>query len=241
MPDLHYEHPELAALYDLDSGWSIDRDFYLDLAAGGPKRILDLGCGTGLLCDAYASLGHHVTGVDPAAAMLAVAREKPYGGLVEWVESSAQTYRSDKRFDLIVMTGNAFQVFLKDEDILAVFATMRHHLAGGGVAAFETRNPTIDWPSRWNRDAELRADDQVIHQSRHVTWQSSNRIAFETRYRLPDKELVSASELLFLSKAEIEERLAASGLKARTVHGGWNGQPFDEASSDEMIFIVGAA
>ncbi|MFK4255705.1 methyltransferase domain-containing protein [Agrobacterium tumefaciens] len=52
MPDLHYEHPALAALYDLDSGWSIDRDFYLGSASGEQKRILDIGCGTGLLCDA---------------------------------------------------------------------------------------------------------------------------------------------------------------------------------------------
>lgn len=48
MPDLHYEHPDLAEIYDLDSGWSVDRDFYLDLASGSPKQVLDLGCGTGL-------------------------------------------------------------------------------------------------------------------------------------------------------------------------------------------------
>lgn len=125
MPDLHYEHPALAALYDLDSGWSIDRDFYLGLASGGQKRILDIGCGTGLLCNAYASLGHQVTGVDPAHAMLDVARTKPYGSHVEWIESTAQSFRSDKRFDLIIMTGNAFQVFLEDQEVLAVFETMR--------------------------------------------------------------------------------------------------------------------
>ena len=143
MLDLHYEHPALAVLYDLDSGWSIDRDFYLGLASGGQKRILDLGCGTGLLCDAYASLGHQVTGVDPARAMLDVARTKPYGSNVEWIESTAQSFRSEKRFDLIIMTGNAFQVFLEDQDILAVFETMRIHLAPGGVIAFETRNPAV--------------------------------------------------------------------------------------------------
>lgn len=241
MPDLHYEHPELAALYDLDSGWSIDRDFYLGLAAGGPKRVLDLGCGTGLLCDAYASLGHQVTGVDPAKAMLEVAKAKPYGSLVEWVEGSAQKFRSVKKFDLIIMTGNAFQVFLEDDDILQVFTTMRKHLAENGVAAFETRNPAVDWPARWNKDAELKSGMETVHQSRCVTKKDGNRIAFETHFRFPDKELVSFSELLFLSKTEIEERLLKCGLKPRTVYGGWTGQPFDDASSDEMIFIVEAA
>lgn len=32
MSDLHYEDPLLSVLYDLDSGWSVDRDFYLALA-----------------------------------------------------------------------------------------------------------------------------------------------------------------------------------------------------------------
>ncbi|MBS1183035.1 MAG: methyltransferase [Proteobacteria bacterium] len=241
MPDLHYEHPALAELYDLDSGWSIDRDFYLGLAAGGPKRILDLGCGTGLLCDAYAALGHRVTGVDPAKAMLEVAKAKPCGSQVDWVESAAQTFRSDARFDLIIMTGNAFQVFLEDDDILAVFTTMREHLAEGGVIAFETRNPAIDWPARWDKDAELTSGERTVYQSRRIVKKHGNRVSFETRFQFPDKDLTSFSELLFLSKPDIEARLATSGLKPKAVYGDWTGQPFDEATSEYMVFIVEAA
>ena len=74
--DEHYINPKLAEIYDLDSPWSKDRDFYLSLAGDVQKRILDLGCGTGLLCDAYAAKGHNVTGVDPAEAMLKIARQK---------------------------------------------------------------------------------------------------------------------------------------------------------------------
>lgn len=241
MPDLHYEDPDLAALYDLDNGWSIDRDFYLDLAAGGPKRILDLGCGTGLLCDAYAARGHQVTGVDPAGAMLEVARTKRHGSLVEWVESTAQAFRSDKRFDLIIMTGNAFQVFLEDADVLQALTTIRKHLAEGGMAAFETRNPALDWPARWNQDAEHRWGEVTIRQSRRVTKREGNRISFETRFGFPDKELVSFSELLFLSRVEIEDRLAKCGLSPRAVQGDWDGQPFDDEASEEMVFLVEAA
>src|ERR1044072_3441394 len=90
MPDKHYENSKLVEIYDLDSPWSIDRNFYLSLAGMPPQKILDLGCGTGLLTDAYAVQGHEVTGVDPSPAMLEAARRKPHGHQIEWVESSAQ-------------------------------------------------------------------------------------------------------------------------------------------------------
>ena len=241
MADLHYEHPDLAAIYDLDSGWSADRDFYLALASGGPKRILDLGCGTGLLSDAYACLGHDVTGVDPAKAMLDVARTRPYGPVVNWVESSAQTFRTDRKFDLIIMTGHVFQVLLEDADFLAVFTTMREHLTEGGIIAFETRNPTADWQARWEGDTELRSGDQTIRQFR-IVWRQDDkkRTSFETRYEFPHNTFTSFSELLFLSRAEIEDRLRQAGLTANSVYGTWDKQPFNEDSSDEMIFIVEA-
>ncbi|MCS0457536.1 MULTISPECIES: hypothetical protein [Rhizobium] len=47
MPDLHYEHPRLAALYDLACGWSEDRDFYLSLADGGPNQFSILAAAPG--------------------------------------------------------------------------------------------------------------------------------------------------------------------------------------------------
>ena len=109
MLDNHYQNPRLVELYDLDSGWSVDRAFYLDIAGSAPKQVLDLGCGTGLLCNAYAEQEHKVTGVDPSSAMLEVARRKPYGKQIEWVHCSAEIYDSESRFDLVIMTGHAFQ------------------------------------------------------------------------------------------------------------------------------------
>lgn len=59
MPDEHYENPKLAAVYDVFCPWGVDRDFYLSLAGEPPQHVLDLGCGTGLLCEAYAARGHN--------------------------------------------------------------------------------------------------------------------------------------------------------------------------------------
>jgi predicted TPR repeat methyltransferase len=141
MTDLHYDHPKLVSIYDLGNGWAADRDFYLSLAGDQPKRVLDLGCGTGLLCNAYAERGHLVTGVDPSASMLEVAKNKPFGERIEWVQSSAQSFECDKNSDLVVMVGHTFQVLLDDSDVASTYAGIRRHLDVDGLFAFETRNP----------------------------------------------------------------------------------------------------
>ncbi|MFT5774191.1 methyltransferase domain-containing protein [Hyphomonas sp.] len=81
--DLYYTHPRLAGIYDLGNAGAEARNFYLSLAGNSPRDILDLGCGTGLVCAAYAARGHRVTGADPPRAMLDVARSKPHGASVE--------------------------------------------------------------------------------------------------------------------------------------------------------------
>jgi len=238
MQDEHYEHPRLAAVYDRFSGWSVDRDFYLSLAGDPPQQILDLGCGTGLLCDAYAARGHHVTGVDPTAAMLAVARQKPHGGAIAWVQASAQAFRAEQRFDLIIMTGHAFQVLLEDADVMAALTTMRHHLKPTGRAVFESRNPAIDWAAAWNGDWELVHEGITIRETTEVLARVGERISFEQRYQFPDETLVSRSSLRFMPRQAIEAHLAAAGLRVEALYGDWDTAPFNPAASKELIFVV---
>jgi SAM-dependent methyltransferase len=241
LPDNHYENPRLAEIYDLDSGWSADRDFYLNLAGSPRQSILDLGCGTGLLCDAYAAKEHDVTGVDPSAAMLDVARRKTFGSDIEWVQSFAQTYQSDKLFDLIIMTGHAFQVLLEDADVCATLSVMREHLKPDGIAAFESRNPAIDWEKQWNYELDLKLPGQIVRESRRFLAMDNSRMTFELRYQFSDETLISSSELRFQSRQEIEEKLPVSGLRVEKLLGDWDGSLFDENTSEEMIFLVKVA
>jgi SAM-dependent methyltransferase len=239
MPDLHYDEPVLAELYDITCGWSEDRDFYLGLAGPAPVSVLDLGCGTGLLCSAYAAKGHHVTGVDPSPAMLEQARRQPHAGSIQWVLSKAEDFRTDKRFELIIMTGHAFQVLEDDADIAAGLATMRRHLKPQGRAVFESRNRQIDWAARWEGEQVSFTHNGVpVRQRAHVLGWTGDRLTFEQRYTFADRELVSTSRLRFASLTEIAALIAAAGLVLEHVLGDWQGHPFEPAVSDEMIFSV---
>ena len=73
--------------------------------------------------------------------MLGVARARPGAEAVTWVHSDGQSLRLAPRFDLITMTGHAFQALLSDEATVALLAAAARHLKSEGRFAFETRNP----------------------------------------------------------------------------------------------------
>jgi SAM-dependent methyltransferase len=234
--DAHYADPWLAQLYDVDSGWGPDRDYYLAQPGDGPLRILDLGCGTGTLTLAYAAAGHRVRGADPAAPMLDVARAKPGAAAVTWVLSDAAGFRSDDRFDLIVMTGHAFQTLLTPLAMTAALSTMRAHLAPKGRVIFETRNPAIDWADQWNGfQSEHALPSGTLTVTRRVLGREPGFITFETGYLIGQDLRLSRSRLAFPTLTTVETALRAAGLVVATLCGDWDGRPFDSATSPEII------
>jgi SAM-dependent methyltransferase len=237
MPDAHYDEPRLAELYDLSNGWSEDSDYYCKLAGPGLVRVLDIGCGTGILTDAYAARGHAVTGADPSPAMLTIARAKPHGNHIRWVESDAQSLDVGEQFELITLTGHAFQTLTSDADIQAAAAAIRRHLAPGGLAVFESRNPAIDWPARWAYAIELVTPSGTVRETRNFLGRDEECLTFDLEYAFPDGEILrSRSVLRFADQLTIEAAFAAEGLTSESVLGNWVGSPFDPATSPEMIF-----
>src|SRR6185436_15499862 len=113
--DRLFAEPVLAVLYDDFCALSERGDFtfYLPLVMSAAS-VLDVGCGTGALLRRARKRGHsgRLVGVDPAAAMLDVARARLD---VEWVEGSVADV--DGPFDLVVMSGHAFQVFVTDDEV----------------------------------------------------------------------------------------------------------------------------
>lgn len=129
--DRLFDDPDLVQFCDWDCPWTADFDGFAALVAGA-GAVLDLGCGTGIFAAVLAGRGASAVGVDPAAAMLGIARVRPGGQLVTWVEADARHLDLGKRFDAVVMTGHAFQTLLTVKDRAAVLAVIRRHLLPGG-------------------------------------------------------------------------------------------------------------
>lgn len=77
-PDAAFADPRQAVLYDsFDDSDRPDLDAYVAIAAEvGAQRVIDVGCGTGILAIQLSAIGIDVVGVDPAKASLDVARHK---------------------------------------------------------------------------------------------------------------------------------------------------------------------
>ena len=236
-----YADPRLAAVYDALNPAGADTAFYLGLAGDVPIRVLDVGCGTGLLACELAARGHRVTGADPAAAMLDVARRRPGGGLVRWAEADAAGLPAGSRFDLVVMTGHVFQIFTSDSDVRSALGAVRSCLAPGGRVAFETRNPAVREWAEWNpRDTRERVDAagataEVCYDIRSV---DGELVTYETCFRFADDDTVTVPETIrFIGQDQLAAFLAEAGLTEVTWYGDWDRSPVSPASP-ELIAVA---
>ena len=70
-----------------------------------PQKVLDVGCGTGVMGLLFAEMGHQVTGIDLSEGMMAKAREKAYAQKlpVELKIGDAEHLAfNDESFDVVV-------------------------------------------------------------------------------------------------------------------------------------------
>ncbi|NIA68405.1 class I SAM-dependent methyltransferase [Pelagibius litoralis] len=242
--DRLYRDRELAQFYDLENGWAPDFEYCLQLAKPAGS-VLDLGCGTGQLATRLATNrsagGREVTGVDPAAAMLDIARQRPGGDKVTWREADARTVRLGRQFDLVLLTGHAFQAFLTDSDQQAALATVAAHLAPQGRFIFDTRNPAAGAWRGWVAESSQRS---LMHPQlgRVEAWNDANHdaktgiVTYETHYRIASSERVlsATSKIRFTPHDRLAAILADAGLAVDEWLGDWEGGAY-AANSREII------
>ncbi len=244
----------LASVYDDLDPWAASDEFYLGLARESGGAVLDLGCGTGRLACRIAAEGLQVVGADPAGGMLGVARSRPGTEAVAWVQSDGQSLRLARRFDLITMTGHAFQALLSDADARAVLETAAHHLKPDGQFVFETRNPANRAWLSWTPD-QTREVVQTPTQGRVEAFYDAAAeagaeagagadtgiVGIAQHCRFLDLgldgglERIGRSRIRFIERDHLAGLLARAGLVAAAWYGDWHRGAFTPTSKEIIV------
>ncbi|WP_369248975.1 class I SAM-dependent methyltransferase [Streptomyces sp. R41] len=241
MADRSFSDVSLAALYDALNPWRPSDDFYLDLVMSA-RSVLDVGCGTGRLLGRAREAGHEgrLCGLDPAAAMLVQARRR---AAVEWVLGDLASARWEREFDLVVMTGHAFQVLVCDEELRSSLAAVREALTDDGRFVFETRNPAARAWESWTPERVREVSDAhgAVVRVRHEvdTPVLGDRVTFTETFEHPDWERprVSRSTLRFLGADALSGFLGEAGLAVHEQFGDWGRGPLSP-TAPEIITVA---
>ncbi|MBB6570697.1 class I SAM-dependent methyltransferase [Kribbella sandramycini] len=241
-----YGDEDLVELYDVDNADGDDHAYYRALADSlGARKIIDLGCGTGLLTHTLARPGRSVTGIDPSRTMLGYARRTPSS--ITWIEGDHTALPATADADLVVATGN---VLMHLADLPPVFTAIAAALRPGGVFAFESRTPMSRAWIHWTRESTYSERETPF--GHLVEWLELISAPPQSDFSISDEEIVVVFDahnvfpsgedrvfrntLYFRSYPLVSAALRDAGLDVRADRN-WSGETFTE---DARLMVVRA-
>ena len=124
-----------------------------------PSRILDMGCGPGLYTQALAERGHQCVGVDFSPASIEYARQRSADcdPKPEYILGDIRNYRSNQKFDCIIMTFGEFNAFIR-KDAALLLEHCAEMLTENGLFILEAHTYDAvraigEAPATWQRHA----------------------------------------------------------------------------------------
>lgn len=124
-----------------------------------PSRILDMGCGPGLYTQALAERGHQCVGVDFSPASIEYARQRSADcdPKPEYILGDIRNYRSNQKFDCIIMIFGEFNAFIR-KDAALLLEHCAEMLTENGLFILEAHTYDAvramgEAPATWQRHA----------------------------------------------------------------------------------------
>ncbi|MFL5312332.1 MAG: class I SAM-dependent methyltransferase [Myxococcales bacterium] len=126
-------------------------------ALAADSRVLDAGCGPGLVAEAFLAAGHRVHGVDLAGEMVRRARERcaRFGGRARFEQGAVSGFAPDELFDAAV---SRFVVHHASDPVAFLRAKTQRVRPGGVVVASDHVTDPDGPPARWHQDIERARD-----------------------------------------------------------------------------------
>lgn len=245
-------YADFAPFYDLYSaGKTDDIAVYRRIAKAAPGPILELGCGTGRVAIPLARAGFEVWGLESSKAMLEIARTKAHeqpadvASRLNLLQGDMRRFDLGRRFGLVIIPWYGFNYLLTSADRHSCLKPIRKHLLPDGIVALDLFLPlcfTIEPAPEFNkrREARLGNDSRVIFVDRR-TYNPTDRIELREHKIITiradeESEIRFETQRYYCDADEISRLLRGSGLRARSVWGGYDRRDFHEA--ERNLFVI---
>ncbi|RXJ72719.1 SAM-dependent methyltransferase [Veronia nyctiphanis] len=207
--------------------------------------MLDLCCGTGIVTIPLSRLLSDTLGVDIHPAMLETAKGKRQGkDNVDFVQADACSFSAGRQFDLVIMTGNAFQAFLDEESVDALVNNVNRHLNAGGFLVFDKRLPiesqlALDEDWVVEKGYQDQNGDHVASSHKLAKYDEySNIVYYEMQRTFADGTTrLTSIDLKFRSLEDIDRLLSKAGLSVIERFSSWKGNDLN-ADSGNLVCIA---
>lgn len=103
-----------------------------------PKTSMDLGCGTGILCEILQNSGIQAAGMDFSSGMIEIARQG--NPEISYEVADMITFCPQTQFDLVTCTGDALNHIRQLTDIQKIFDNVYLYTSSGGYFIFDILN-----------------------------------------------------------------------------------------------------
>ncbi|MET3574708.1 class I SAM-dependent DNA methyltransferase [Bhargavaea ullalensis] len=110
---------------------------------GDGRRLLDIGCGTGVLSAILAKAGYSVTGIDSSPDMLTIARDR-FSALDldgQFFEQRMEALEGHEGFDVAVIAIDSLNYVAGLDEVRSVFRGVWDALSPGGHFIFDVHSP----------------------------------------------------------------------------------------------------
>lgn len=206
--------------------------------------LLDLGCGTGRHAVELTRLGYSVFGIDASARMIAHARARTPPELesrLAFATGDARSVRLGRRFDAVVALFHVASYQTANEDLAAMLATVREHLAPAGafVCDFWYGPAVLTDPPEVRVKTVADAYGPVTRTAEPVVLPGDNcvEVNYTLRAGRPDGEVTELREthrVRYLFLPELRWLLAGAGLQLETAEK-WMGGELDLGSWNAVL------
>ena len=104
------------------------------LKSNNCHKILEVGCGSGMLAHRFLKNGYDYTGVDLFNEMLKIARTEVPSGL--FVQADMRNLSFDQQFDAVLITGRSISYVIENRGIMDTLHGIHKSLRDGGILVF---------------------------------------------------------------------------------------------------------